>query len=73
VRVSKVNELIGISERSFEDAAGEVVRRAHHTLRGVSGLEVLDKRARVRGGRIERYEVRLRLVFDLAPETLWHV
>ncbi len=71
--VAKVNELIGSSERSFEDAAAEVVRRAYQTLRGVSALEVLDKRARVRDGKIARYEVRLRLLFELAPESFWHV
>jgi flavin-binding protein dodecin len=71
--VSKISELIGASPVSFEEAAREVVERAHRTLRGVIGVEVIDKRVRVRDGRAAEYVVRLRLVFDLAPETLWHV
>lgn len=71
--VSKINELIGVSERSFEDAARQVIRRAHRTLRGVNGIEVMSKRVRVGDGRVQRYEVRLRLVFEMAPESLWHV
>jgi flavin-binding protein dodecin len=71
--IAKVNELIGSSEKSFEDAASEVLRRAHRTLRGVTGIEVIDKRVIVEDERIVRYQVRLRLVFQLAPGTLWHV
>jgi flavin-binding protein dodecin len=69
--IEKVNELIGTSERSFEDAAREVVERANRTLAGVTGIELLDKRVDVEGGRVARYHVRLRLQFDMAPETLW--
>lgn len=71
--IAKVNELIGSSDKSFEDAASEVLRRAYRTLRGVTGIEVIDKRVIVEDERIVRYQVRLRLVFQLAPETLWHV
>jgi flavin-binding protein dodecin len=72
VPVSKVNELIGVSQESFEEAAREVARRAYRTLRGVRALDVISKRARVRDGMIEGYEVRVRLRFEMAPETLWH-
>jgi flavin-binding protein dodecin len=68
--VSKINELIGSSPESFEEAAREVVKRARRTLRGVVGVEVTDKRVRVHQGRAAEYVVRLRLIFDLAPETL---
>jgi dodecin len=70
--VSKVNELIGSSPESFEDAAASVVRRAHRTLRGVTGIEVLEKRVKIEGDRIAEYRVRLRLCFDMAPETALH-
>lgn len=70
--VSKVNELIGSSPESFEDAARSVLARANRTLRGITGIEVLEKRVKVEGGRIAEYRVRLRLVFDMAPETVLH-
>ena len=70
--VSKVNELIGSSPESFEDAARSVLARANRTLRGITGIEVLEKRVKVEEGRIAEYRVRLRLVFDMAPETVLH-
>lgn len=70
--VSKVNELIGSSSEGFEDAARTVLARADRTLRGIKGIEVLEKRVKVEGGRIAEYRVRLRLVFEMAPETVLH-
>jgi flavin-binding protein dodecin len=70
--VSKVSELIGSSPESFEDAARSVVSRASRTLTGITGIEVLEKRVKVRDGRIDEFRVRLRLVFDMAPETALH-
>jgi flavin-binding protein dodecin len=72
VWISKVNELIGSSSESFEDAARSVLLRANRTLRGIKGIEVLEKRVKVQDGRIAEYRVRLRLVFDMAPETELH-
>lgn len=70
--ISKVNEVIGSSPHSFEDAARSVIERANRTLRGITGIEVIDKRVKVEGDRILEYRVRLRLVFDMAPETVLH-
>ena len=70
--VSKVNELIGSSPDGFEEAARSVVARANRTLRGITGIEVIEKRVKVRDGRIDEYRVRLRLVFDMAPESALH-
>jgi len=70
--VSKVNELIGSSSEGFEDAARQVLRRANRTLRGITGIEVIEKRLKIApDGEID-YRVRLRLVFDMAPETVLH-
>ena len=68
--LSKVNEVIGSSPRGFEDAARIVIERAHRTLRGVTGIEVLEKRVKVRDNDIVEYRVRLQLVFEMAPETV---
>jgi len=70
--VSKVNELIGSSPEGFEQAARSVVARARRTLTGITGIEVIGKRVKVNDGRIEEYRVRMRLVFDMAPETALH-
>jgi flavin-binding protein dodecin len=72
VWVSKVSELIGSSPLSFEEAAREVVARANRTLRGITGIEVVEKRVKVEGERVIEYRVRLRLSFEMAPETVLH-
>jgi flavin-binding protein dodecin len=70
--VSKVNELIGSSPLGFEDAAKSVIARANRTLRGITGIEVIEKRIKVQEDGIAEYRVRLRLVFDMAPDTVLH-
>ena len=70
--VAKVNELIGSSPDGFEEAARCVIARANRTLRGVTGFQVVEKRVKIDGDRIEEYRVRLRLSFDMAPETVLH-
>ena len=70
--VSKISEIIGSSPESFEAAAAEVVARANRTLRGITGIEVLDKRVKVEDGQIAEYRVRLRLSFDVAPHIESH-
>ena len=71
--VAKVNEVIGSSPHSFEDAAQRVVRRAHDTLRGVRGIEVLEKWVDVGPDAAREYRVRVQLSFDMAPETVFQM
>ncbi len=68
--LEKSNELIRISPDSFEDAAREVVSRAHRTLRGVTGLEVSSKDVGVGPDGLREYRVRCVLSFAMAPETV---
>ncbi len=70
--IAKVNELIGSSPDGFEDAARNVIARANRTLRGVTGFQVVEKRIKVDEDGISEYRVRLRLSFDMAPETVLH-
>ncbi len=72
MRIEKINELIGTSPLGFEDAARTVIERANRTLRGIKGIEVIDKEIAVGEGEIREYRVRLRLQFEMAPDTLLH-
>ncbi len=65
--ISKVSDVIGSSPVSFEDAARVVLERANRTLRGTTGLEVVEKSLKTENGAISEYRVRLRLSFDVAP------
>jgi flavin-binding protein dodecin len=71
--VSKVSQIIGSSSQSFEDAAESVLARANRTLRGITGIEVVEKRLKIDPDGITEYRVHLRLTFDMAPwsETHW--
>ena len=70
--VAKVNEIIGSSPDGFEAAAAAVLERANRTLRGITAIEVVDKRVKIEPEGIREYRVRLRLSFDMAPETVLH-
>ena len=70
--VEKWSELIGSSPDGFEQAAREVVARANRTLRGITGLRLLDKRVKTEDGQIVEYRVRMRLFFDVAPSADLH-
>lgn len=70
--VGKVSEVIGSSPTSFEDAARKVIARARRTLLGITGIEVLEKRLKIEEGAIREYRIRLRLLFDVAPEIESH-
>jgi len=70
--VSKVNEHIGSSQESFEAAALEVLERANRTIRGLTGFRVLGKSVKVEDDTISEYRIRIRLEFDMAPESPLH-
>ena len=70
--VSKISEIIGSSPTSFEDAAQTVLARANRTQRGITGIEVVDKRIKIENDQIAEYRIRLRLSFDVAPHIDSH-
>ena len=70
--VTKISEIIGSSPTSFEDAAQTVLARANRTLRGITGIEVVDKRIKIENDQIAEYRIRLRLSFDVAPHIDSH-
>ncbi len=70
--VSKSSELIGSSPDGFEAAVGEIVARANRTLRGITGLEVIEKRIKLHGDGSLEYRVRVQLLFDVAVQADLH-
>ena len=63
--VARVTKITAASSSSFQDAVDEGLRRAASTLRGITGLEVVDQKAKVEGGRITEYRVTLEVIFVL--------
>ncbi len=63
--VARVTEAIAESPVSFEDALQVGFKRATETLRGITGLRVLEKRISVKDNKIDTYRVRFEVIFIL--------
>jgi flavin-binding protein dodecin len=61
--VVRVIELVGVSNKSWSDAAQQAVGRASETLRRITGLDVLHSTAIVRDGKITEYHVNVKVAF----------
>lgn len=61
--VVRVIELVGVSSKSWSDAAQQAVARASQTVRHVTGVDVLKSSAVVKGGKITEYHVNVKLAF----------
>jgi flavin-binding protein dodecin len=61
--VVRVIELVGVSSKSWSDAAQQAVTRASKTLRHITGLDVVKSSAAVRDGKIVEYHVNVKVAF----------
>jgi len=64
-RVARVSEIIAGSSKGFEDAVQLAFKRAKKTLRGITGLRVVEQRVAVENGKIIEYRVRMEVIFVL--------
>jgi flavin-binding protein dodecin len=65
--VIRVVELVGVSNKSWSDAAQQAVSRASETTRHITGLDVLHSSAVVREGTIVEYHVNVKVAFVVEP------
>lgn len=63
--VLKVIEVLAESEKSWEDAAAEAVKRSAKTLKNVRSIYIENFEAKVEGGKIARYRVNAKVSFVL--------
>jgi hypothetical protein len=61
--VVRVIELVGVSDKSWSDAAQQAVTRASETIRHITGLDVIHSTAVVRDRKIVEYHVNLKVAF----------
>ena len=64
-RTYKQIELIGISEKSYEEAISNAVAKAAQSLHGMSWFEVLEQRGRIADGKVAEYQVIIKVAFKL--------
>ena len=65
--IYKVIEIIGGSEKSWEDAAKKAVELAAKNLKEVRVAEVKELDMRVEEGKVVEYRVKLRVSFKYTP------
>ena len=65
VAVARVTEIIASSPDGFREAVEEGIARAAQTLRGITGLEVMEKKVKVERGLIVEYRVDMKITFLL--------
>jgi len=63
--VARVTQTIAESTVSFEDAVQVGFKRATQTLRGITGLRVLEQRVSVKDNKIQTYRVKMDVIFVL--------
>ena len=61
--VIKVIEVIGASEKSWEDAARVAVEEASKSIRGITGVDVQNLTATVKDGKIVKYKASVKVAF----------
>ena len=64
--VAKVIELVGTSDKGWEDAAANAVKAASRTLHDITGVEVVNMTARVKDGKIVQYKTTVKIAFAVA-------
>ncbi len=64
-RVARVTEIIAGSPKGFDDAVKIGFARASKTLRGITGMRVMEYRVAVENSKIIEYRVRLEVIFVL--------
>lgn len=63
--VARVTEVVSSSAVSFQDAIEQGVERGARTLRGMTGLKVLEQKAKIEQGKITEYRVQMAITFVL--------
>ena len=64
-RIARISEIIAASPISFEDAIKAGFERANRTLRGITGLRILEQRVSIKDEKIHEFRVRMEVIFVL--------
>ncbi|MBM4289630.1 MAG: dodecin domain-containing protein [Deltaproteobacteria bacterium] len=64
-QVARVTEIIAESPVGFREAINVGFARATKTLRGITGLRIVEQRVSVKDDKIDTYRVRMEVIFIL--------
>ena len=63
--VARVTSVISSSTKSFDDAVKEGLKRANKTLRGITGLHIVEQKCHIENGKITEFRVTMEFTFIL--------
>lgn len=63
--VARVTKITAASQRGWQDAVMQGLKRANKTLRGITGLHVVEQKAHIEKGKIIEYRVTMEITFIL--------
>ncbi len=63
--VIKTIDLVGVSSESWRDAANQALAEASRTIRGITGMEVIETSCNVSDGQISEYLTHVRIRFRI--------
>ena len=64
-RTYKKIELVGISNKSYEDAIQNAISKAAKTLKGISWFDVIEQHGKVVDDQVAEYQVVIKVAFKL--------
>jgi flavin-binding protein dodecin len=59
----KIIEVLGVSDKSWEDAANEALSEAKKSVRHITGLEIVAHTAKVKDGEVDEYHATCKIAF----------
>jgi flavin-binding protein dodecin len=63
--VARVTQITASSPKGFDDAVRSGLERASRTVRGITGLHVVEQKAKVENGKIAEFRVTMDVTFLL--------
>jgi len=63
VTVVKVIELVGSSEKGWQEAVENAIERASKTIRNISGVDIIGWTGKVEGSKIVEYRANVKISF----------
>jgi len=61
--VVKILELVGSSERSWEDAVQNALKEAEKTVKNITGIDILGYKGDVEENKIVRFKAHVKIAF----------
>ncbi|MFA5303764.1 MAG: dodecin family protein [Candidatus Nanoarchaeia archaeon] len=61
--IAKVVELIGSSDKSFDEATKNIISRANKTVRNLTGLEIISQKIKINSNKSLEFRVKAKVLF----------